>query len=447
MPYNKLAHVPLLALAALTLAGCGRTPVQGSPAQDSGSPLAPDSKLPGCPDQRLVCISVGPSTLCSCDWLCSGNGDRCYGARPTPPGQGWSCAFDNSYIYRCARPGSKGAPPPGDSQWFCNWDNSQSSWSCAAIKTPQPPGKGPWQCSVNNAASRLVCDRGGPTPNPGGKWNCRTHENRKYCVSGAANKGLPPGGHSWSCHQAAQGGVPSWICHGTASGASPPGGEGWTCVKYRAASAGGATWRCRLPADKDPVPPGGGYWACAKSSALGGTQCERVPAKPAPPTPFPPPGAKCLPGTRAWCDGLMYSGWGQVRCLPTGRWDTKTVNGKSVVNCQELADGRKPATLCACHHHYFNPQCCERVDCVVPVGGQGQVCPASQGRLCDYCSPAKPECTGASALCVVTNSLETFCGQQCSDKAGCPAGYKCMKVKLKVGSTMQCIPSDLSCFY
>ena len=158
---------------------------------------------------------------------------------------------------------------------------------------------------------------------------------------------------------------------------------------------------------------------------------------------------KCSSGDRMWCDGLQYCGWGQVQCDPaTGKWKTKIVNGKQVIDCQEaLPGGKVPDTLCACYFYFFNPICCERIDCVVPPQGTGgRICPKSAGALCDHCNPLAPECVEAGARCIVTNAHETFCGRDCS-VGGCPTGYSCMTVKLKVGTARQCVPGDFSCYY
>lgn len=149
-----------------------------------------------------------------------------------------------------------------------------------------------------------------------------------------------------------------------------------------------------------------------------------------------------------WCDGLVYSGWGQVECDPaTGMWKAKVVNGKTYIDCREsLAGGKVPATPCACYHFFFNPACCETPGCVVPAGSSGQICPPSPGELCDYCNPLNPGCK-PDAKCIVTNSHESFCGQSC-ESAPCPAGFNCMSIKLKTGdTTQQCVPADLSCFH
>jgi hypothetical protein len=157
---------------------------------------------------------------------------------------------------------------------------------------------------------------------------------------------------------------------------------------------------------------------------------------------------ECFPSEKRWCDGLQYDGWGLVDCDPsTGKWKTTIVNGKSTLDCQESTGGRRPNTICACYHFFTNFTCCERTDCVLPAGTQGQICPASKGGLCDFCNPlVKGECKEPGAVCVVTNSHESFCGRDCSSSA-CPAGYNCLTVKQQVGTAKQCIPSSFSCYF
>ncbi|MBW2731125.1 MAG: hypothetical protein JRH20_01960, partial [Deltaproteobacteria bacterium] len=55
------------------------------------------------------------------------------------------------------------------------------------------------------------------------------------------------------------------------------------------------------------------------------------------------------------------------------------------------------------------------------------------------------ECKDSSAYCVVTNSMETFCGQACGVDADCPANYRCLQIADKANN--QCIPADFSCYY
>jgi hypothetical protein len=159
----------------------------------------------------------------------------------------------------------------------------------------------------------------------------------------------------------------------------------------------------------------------------------------------------CSPGQRMWCDGLDYDGWGQVDCDPaTGEWRTKINDaGQTVLDCRDaLSAGRRPNTPCACYHFFFNPACCERPDCLVPDGTTGQICPPSDGALCSYCNPqSATDCKEPGAICIITNSHETFCGRLC-DTTPCPEGYSCMKLKLSGNkTTQQCVPADLSCYY
>jgi len=158
----------------------------------------------------------------------------------------------------------------------------------------------------------------------------------------------------------------------------------------------------------------------------------------------------CSAGDKMWCESLSYGGWGQVDCDPaTGKWKTKTVSGKTILDCQELTSGLRPSTPCACFFFYFNPSCCEHPDCVVPAGNPGQLCPKGSGDLCSPCNPnANPsDCKETGAICIVTNQFETFCGRLCSETLKCPDGYTCMSIMTKSGKTEQCVPNDNSCFY
>jgi hypothetical protein len=279
-------------------------------------------------------------------------------------------------------------------------------------------------------------------------WQCETRpDGRHLCRKVWPDDGLPPGGSGWTCHLATvpppvpckeNCGARTWFCHGDASKA--PGGAGWSCRQVQS-----GTWRCEKPDTVgDDRPPDAGSWACVKGTVYGGSLCEKVEfidwrswlTSP------------CHAGQRVWCDGLVTAGWGQAECdAQTGQWKTVTVNGMTMLDCREdLADGRRPHTLCACYHFFFNPECCEREDCVVPDETVGQLCPDSPGKLCDFCNPLEQTCVETNAKCIVTNAHETVCGQGCASTP-CPAGFDCLDVKLKTGATKQCVPSDLSCYY
>jgi hypothetical protein len=282
----------------------------------------------------------------------------------------------------------------------------------------------------------------GLRPDPAA-WSCNAEGS--VCMKVDDNNGLPPGSKDSACHLATKNGQATWYCFGLSKGAAPPGGQGWTCTKFDNTPAG-ERYRCLRPDSPQERPPGGGHWVCYKGTRYGGHVCAKTPAPPAPPSITPGP---CKPGQRMWCDGLTYSGWGQVSCDPaTGMWKTVVHNGKKMLDCQSLSDGRRPNTLCACYHYYFNPICCERVDCVLPPTVTGQICPKGGGKLCDHCNPMLKECAEPGAACLVSNAHETFCGRDCaSDGASCPSGYTCMMVKQKTGTTKQCVPSDISCYF
>jgi hypothetical protein len=89
--------------------------------------------------------------------------------------------------------------------------------------------------------------------------------------------------------------------------------------------------------------------------------------------------------------------------------------------------------------------CCEDpATCLLPPGTNGQICPKSPGKLCDFCNPMNPECN--EGKCIVTSNNETYCGKSCGNSQGCPPSYTCMSLKIKNTYTSQCVPNDKSCF-
>lgn len=274
-------------------------------------------------------------------------------------------------------------------------------------------------------------------------WDCTTGDNgRQTCVQLGPDQGLPASGTNWKCNRTLIKGKPVWVCYGDAA-ASPASAE-WTCDP---APGDSVQWRCTRPEQPGDFPPGGQWWACVKGSEFGGTRCEAVDQEPKPLPPKAQLSATCLPGTLRWCDGLQYCGWGQVTCGADGTWPTKELNGELMLDCVELSSGRRPNTVCGCYHFYYNPDCCERPDCMVPQGTSGQLCGKSGGGLCSYCNPQNPECIEAEARCVVTDQHETFCGRGCSTATPCPTGYICQQLKLLTGFDHQCVPEDFSCYY
>lgn len=455
---NPLWRGVLVAMA-LSLLGCkGDLPGDYVPpgTENSDDPWAAcTDPQKCCPEGQLKCKGNPDGVvICTCQdlWDCSKDPDKCVGEAPTPDGSGeWDCTW-TEFKYVCKKKGSKSQPPNGGSDWNCTWNSKEFVWECVRKFPPNPSNKpggaGVWKCTLKQDDGKwyLECVRDGGTPPPttgGGVWDCVGG----ICTKKDENGGLPPGGGNWKCHLTTRNGKKVWVCVGEGNPSNPPGGGGWNC-KQVGTEGGKTLYKCEKPEGTKDQPPGGGYWSCVKGSEFGGTKCEKVDKPPTPPGPEPKPGQKCKVGDRMWCDGLVYCGWGQVMCDPkTNTWKTTTINGKTMLDCKEsLAGGKVPNTVCACYHYFYNPACCERTDCIVPPGTSGQVCPKSKGKLCDYCNPQKPECVEPGAKCIVTNAHETFCGRSCASKP-CPAGYTCMTVKLKIGKTKQCVPSDYSCYY
>ncbi|PIE66147.1 MAG: hypothetical protein CSA24_00925 [Deltaproteobacteria bacterium] len=466
--WHHLSRTIGAATFALLIAACNGGNIPFNPGTGTGTGTGNGDQpctdpLTCCAPEDMVCTgNPDDGVICTCEglWDCSVNPNKCSQDAPTPPGGGdWNCTW-TEFVYTCEKRGEKGDPPPGGNGWNCTWNASESKWKCTKDKTPNPTNKpggtNEWTCVVQNG--KLICDRKNGKDQPpkgGGSWDCKDPTTGKPCTPGSGSGcvctktdeggGLPPGGNNWKCNKVNLGGKLTWVCYGEVPpGGTPPGGNGWDCKKVGTQN-GKELWKCVKGEEPGDQPPGGGHFSCAKGTEFNGTKCEEVEKPPTPPTPYPTPGEKCVPGTQMWCDGLQYCGWGQVTCQPDGSWPTKTVNGKQIIDCKELSNGARPNTVCACYHFYFNPACCERPDCLVPQGSQGQICPQSAGKLCDYCNPQKPECKETGGYCLVTNTMETFCGKGCTINGDCPKDYKCVKIKNKANK--QCIPSDYSCYY
>lgn len=420
MRWHRFAWV--LAVCGLSI-GC-----QGiyDPAFTSDGGVGPND----CPPEKLICVGdIDDGMICKCEdevWdICVKNPGKC-APMPVPPSGGtdWECTW-SEFIYKCTRGGKDS--PPGGSGWTCAWSDLEQQWECVRDDVPVPPGGGEWLCQVDNETKKLVCAPKKPVGN--NEWTCNA--DGSICTNSSE---VPSGGSSWKCHKTD---ATTWVCYGESQ--TPPGGSGWQCQQMP--ELGQDIYKCVKKGDD--LPPGGSSWTCVMGSEFGGKRCDKVPPR------VPPAvGGKCKVLERAWCDGNLYCGWGQVECDPkTNTWKTKkTSTGDVILDCTEINDLR-PNTVCACYFFFYNPACCERPDCIIPAGSKGQVCPKSPGKLCDYCDPRTNECTEPGGKCIVSPKKETFCGKACSASSPCPPGYTCTKVKVKVGYVTQCVPPDLSCYY
>jgi hypothetical protein len=348
-------------------------------------------------------------------WICKVEGaiEKCVRSGNLPAGKnGWTCTKAGNQV-TCTRPTNT---PDGGSNWSCTYVDSDLK-VCKSGTPPKTDAGVPKKDTTTPPPPKT--DSGVPPKTDiggGSTWNCyKDAIGNNICTKN--DEGFPPGGGQWTC-QWKQGQI---ICDGSSS--TPPGGGGWTCVPKP--EVGG--WECKKPQE---LPPGGGTWNCTSGTGAGGTICVQPPP--------PKPGQACVPNQKRWCDGEVYCSYGQQVCLPTGQWDPK---------CVELPSGVRPATMCACYFFYFNPDCCETPDCIVPPGTNGQVCKPSNGAYCDYCNPENPECKGAGAKCVATVKNETFCGQDCSGGKACPANSLCTPFTKSGQTYWQCLPADQSCYY
>jgi hypothetical protein len=381
--------------------------------------LVPDGGVqpqPGeCSAENRICTGdpIDGHQVCRCvgEFECP-KPEKCIGPRPVPPGDtDWQCTW-GEFLYTCK--GNPPTPPDGRGGWSCAQD--AQGWTCTSTPVV-PPGEVRWLCRVEGMD--LICEQ----QPPDGKinWSCTGQSPSQVCKTADC---LPPSGSGWTC-TAGGAGEPAWTCVGVA--ASSPEGGGWQCAPFKPELS---QWKCI--SSEACLPPGGGKLSCAMGSEFGGTTCWEVPPVIT--------GQECVVGQKRWCDEPIYCQWGQVDCDPaTGKW-RRRADGKE--DCNEVAV--RPSTLCACYHTFFAEKCCERADCVVPPGTNGQVCAPSAGGLCDYCNGANPECKSPTGLCVWLGN-ETFCSQPCAGNAVCPTGYKCVGYKLNGVQSFVCQPVTASC--
>jgi hypothetical protein len=360
----------------------------------SASTEGSDSVAP-CTDVKKCCAKE--------DLYCAGNPDNAINCRCDSL---WNCTEN---LQKCSQP----LPTPNNVngwQWMCNW--TRDKYLCVATLKESPNQNG----TIDSASSNVPQLKKG--------WNCeKTAESEAaflQTIFGAAGEAR------WSCSKEI---IP------TPSNNSA-GKDAWACAVKSSGTPGTTPSTSGTPDEL----------SCARinNETLG------VPGSPLLPTPTPDAGiapsaqplkGECVPGSKKWCDGLQYCGWGQVSCGANGYWE-RTYRGK--LNCFEPSDQRRPATKCACYSTYYNQACCEDpTSCLIPAGQNGQICPPSPGRLCDYCNERASECV--EGQCIVSKNNETFCGRNCRFDAECGVGYTCKRVKVHHQSLMQCYPNGGRC--
>lgn len=452
-------------LAAMTWAGC-----QGEVGLDHGGPGGPPGRTPGgriaCPVDPDCALNPDPDACTECPdyWICQDNGlgKRCVNPGPDTPGGGveWSCADENG---RTVCTGSDFPAGGGGGEWLCESRAEGVVCTSNSPDYPEGQGGGPWACQFT--AEGRVCESttGGPG---GGGWECTNlADGRRECRQNEPDYPDSPGGGVPNCYDGSDGFTECTFPPGTP--VPPDGGGGWECV-----DRGDGTIVCRSTTPPDYPDAGGpGEWDCAYSDEARICDSRGIP----PGTPGnPPPWAPndCPIGASRWCDDAVYCSWGRQECNPDGTWGPCT---EPPVTTAGLTD--RPNTQCACRFFFFNVECCEDqmdrdgdgfADCFIP--GSGPEAPPGPhtpptcehtGDLCAYCDN-DAHCGGAD-MCLIYQdgiavvyedgravsrpSLASFCAQDCSGGAGCPAGYTCFPVTDRTGSTVanQCVPSSGAC--
>jgi hypothetical protein len=405
---------------------------------------------------------VGPG------WQCQRNAQGklvCISNNPDDPGRGgpWGCVYDDVGTATCTNPPPDTPPPDDDGKWSCNYDGTKEI--CRKKPADKPNDQPGWTCVPIAGGDRCHSDVPGQSAEGSG-WICTPENGGTTCVSSTPDQ--PDHGGPWGCVYDDVGGITctadsgdDWICvpdgagHTTCTDTTPnvpddgtwdcfdvdgktvcygsgdsPGSGGWICQTDDVGRA-----RCENPPDYPPDQPGSGTWICWYDD-VGYRVCSDAPPL--------PPGNECVYGQRKWCDGATYCGWGILECRPDGTWPTDPND------CIE--QGKRPNTVCACGFAFFNPDCCERPDCLVPPGTNGQVCPASPGKQCDYCNGPPNNLTCAAGFtCVFFHDLsrstyETYCGKDCSASRTCPSGFECIEFPGAPGH-FACMPPDRSCYY
>lgn len=265
-----------------------------------------------------------------------------------------------------------------------------------------------------------------------------------------------------TCGREGADGAMTLVCFGQVSSGAAP--KHWECADSVAFAD---EQLCKRPlSSSDRAPELEAAESLCSDAIEDGKLIQRCEPLARPRNAMPEPGSACEPGTRRWCDGVTFCGWGIIECPAAGKWPTtsrRDAQGRThlVDACKEHPDALRPDTPCARYSWLFNPECCEREDCMLPAQSNGRRYAPSAGKLCDPCSPVEPECKEPGALCVylkrtLPNELigganfpigETYCGRECGANRPCPEGYACAlacAVSFQGAPTCshQCVPSS-----
>jgi hypothetical protein len=351
----------------------------------------------------------------------------------------WQCEDLASGGKRCVSQWP--AYPTEDGDWTCAHEDGRTV--CTGTEVPADGGGGDWHCLKEE--HRVVCEKTPdyPTVESSGGWVCSYDGDARVCET-------PGGSGTWECAQTTAG--PE--CRRTHD-VFPDDGE-WQCV-LGVGDDGGAQIVCAgVPGDG-----GGPDWVCEQGEFTqvcerdfeypeypgdgGGplTNCEmvdefRIICRGTPPTNG---GGKCIIGQQRWCDDAMYCSWGKQECLEaTGDWGPCI---EPTLTAAGLTD--RPDTACGCRYFYFNAECCETPDCIIPADHQPPTCTDERnGGLCAYCD-SHADCGGEADLCVFSGNGTTFCGTACGPGGSCPEGFECSAIATRQGAVQQCVPSGGAC--
>jgi len=403
--------------------------------------------------RRKSCFSAGIATLLAVVGGCNGSGGLTggggTGSGGSSGGPSANCAGDPDNPSNCTYWTCMNVPTPFGNKTHCTSPQPPGAphpggdYTCTSgIFCPggDVGGSGPWQCHADDTG--LTCDRGGGGGGSGGGWMCTSNpDGSQTCTnpnctqlpsgefgcsngSGPVPPGpTPPGG--WTCTVDEFG---HEVCTSPPGGGSGMGGTGGGGGGSGGGGGGGAGG-------------GGGGGGSAGTGGSGGGGGA-------------PPGSNCpTAGQQRWCDGLNFCSWGKQICVNLGiSWQW----GPCVEGNPNNPPNPAPNTPCACYYPYsYNPQCCERPDCIV-VGERQVPCgTVNGGVLCAPCG-TDSDCA-AGNICVRKlhyvpdtpngggniGTVEQFCSHSCNTAGDCGATYNCIQPS---GSPLKfCAPQSGTC--